>query len=96
MPFRVTAPYRPTGDQPRAIEQLVEGIEKGYKHQTLLGATGTGKSLAHDDPVFVVEQSGEQRISRVTPIGPLIDSLIASNAERLRTCLLYTSDAADE
>ncbi|MBK9714857.1 MAG: excinuclease ABC subunit UvrB [Kouleothrix sp.] len=44
MPFRVTAPYRPTGDQPRAIEQLVEGIEKGYKHQTLLGATGTGKT----------------------------------------------------
>jgi excinuclease ABC subunit B len=44
MPFRVVAPYQPTGDQPRAIEQLAEGIEKGYKHQTLLGATGTGKT----------------------------------------------------
>src|SRR5215510_7033321 len=44
MPFRVDAPYRPTGDQPRAIDQLVEGIQKGYKNQTLLGATGTGKT----------------------------------------------------
>jgi len=44
MPFRVDAPYQPTGDQPRAIAQLVEGIQKGYKHQTLLGATGTGKT----------------------------------------------------
>jgi excinuclease ABC subunit B len=44
MSFRVDAPYQPTGDQPRAIAQLVEGVEKGYKHQTLLGATGTGKT----------------------------------------------------
>jgi excinuclease ABC subunit B len=44
MSFRVDAPYQPTGDQPRAIAQLVEGIEKGYKHQTLLGATATGKT----------------------------------------------------
>ena len=44
MSFRVEAPYRPMGDQPRAIEQLIEGITKGYRHQTLLGATGTGKT----------------------------------------------------
>src|SRR5919206_1493575 len=44
MSFRVAAPYQPTGDQPRAIAQLAEGIQKGYKHQTLLGATGTGKT----------------------------------------------------
>jgi excinuclease ABC subunit B len=43
-PFQVVAPFQPTGDQPRAIEQLVEGINKGLKHQTLLGATGTGKT----------------------------------------------------
>lgn len=40
MSFRVESPYQPTGDQPRAIEQLVEGVRQGYKHQTLLGATG--------------------------------------------------------
>jgi excinuclease ABC subunit B len=45
MSFRVESPYQPTGDQPRAIAQLVEGIKKGYKHQTLLGATGTGKTF---------------------------------------------------
>ncbi|HEU4324744.1 MAG TPA: excinuclease ABC subunit UvrB [Roseiflexaceae bacterium] len=44
MSFRVNAPYRPMGDQPRAIGQLVEGVQKGFKHQTLLGATGTGKT----------------------------------------------------
>jgi excinuclease ABC subunit B len=45
MSFRVDSPYQPTGDQPRAISQLVEGIEKSYKHQTLLGATATGKTF---------------------------------------------------
>ncbi|NMC12053.1 MAG: DEAD/DEAH box helicase family protein, partial [Chloroflexi bacterium] len=45
MEFKLEAPYRPTGDQPEAIEQLVEGIKKGYRHQVLLGATGTGKTF---------------------------------------------------
>jgi excinuclease ABC subunit B len=44
MSFRVEAPYTPMGDQPHAIAQLVESIQKGHKHQTLLGATGTGKT----------------------------------------------------
>ncbi len=44
-PFELTAPYKPTGDQPAAIEKLVEGLMKGEKHQTLLGATGTGKTF---------------------------------------------------
>ncbi|MGQ9614231.1 MAG: excinuclease ABC subunit UvrB [Chloroflexus sp.] len=49
MLFRIEAPYQPTGDQPRAIEQLVAGLRAGYRHQTLLGATGTGKTfvMAH-------------------------------------------------
>ncbi len=42
--FRVVAPFEPTGDQPKAIEQLVEGLNAGYKHQTLLGVTGSGKT----------------------------------------------------
>jgi excinuclease ABC subunit B len=42
--FRVEAPFQPTGDQPDAIDQLIEGIKKGYKHQTLLGVTGSGKT----------------------------------------------------
>jgi excinuclease ABC subunit B len=42
--FKVEAPFQPTGDQPEAIEKLVEGIMKGYKYQTLLGVTGSGKT----------------------------------------------------
>jgi len=44
MSFRVEAPYRPTGDQPEAITRLVAGLNQNYRHQTLLGATGTGKT----------------------------------------------------
>ena len=45
MEFQLHAPYQPTGDQPEAIQQLVEGLRKGYRHQVLLGATGTGKTF---------------------------------------------------
>ncbi|MFV9505600.1 MAG: excinuclease ABC subunit UvrB [Oscillochloridaceae bacterium umkhey_bin13] len=49
MSFRVEAPYQPTGDQPEAIAKLVEGVRAGHREQTLLGATGTGKTfvMAH-------------------------------------------------
>ncbi len=43
--FKLVSNYKPTGDQPQAIEKLVEGIEKGYKEQTLLGVTGSGKTF---------------------------------------------------
>ncbi|QVK17696.1 excinuclease ABC subunit UvrB [Mycoplasmatota bacterium] len=42
--FELVSKYKPTGDQPKAIEKLVEGIVKGKKEQILLGATGTGKT----------------------------------------------------
>ncbi len=45
MEFKLVAPFRPTGDQPEAIRQLVEGVRRGYRHQILLGATGTGKTF---------------------------------------------------
>ncbi|WNC21536.1 excinuclease ABC subunit UvrB [Thermosynechococcus sp. GLH187] len=43
-PFRIHAPFEPTGDQPQAIQKLVAGVQAGYRFQTLLGATGTGKT----------------------------------------------------
>lgn len=43
--FQLVAPYEPRGDQPEAIEQLCEGLKKGYKHQVLLGVTGSGKTF---------------------------------------------------
>jgi excinuclease ABC subunit B len=42
--FKTTAAYRPTGDQPTAIATLAEGLDSGERYQTLLGATGTGKT----------------------------------------------------
>lgn len=43
--FELVSKYSPQGDQPEAIRQIVDGINKGKKHQTLLGATGTGKTF---------------------------------------------------
>jgi len=59
--FRLVADFKPTGDQPSAIEQLGEGLARGLHHQTLLGATGTGKTFAiasviekHQKPTLVL------------------------------------------
>ncbi|MBO9693153.1 excinuclease ABC subunit UvrB [Chryseobacterium sp.] len=45
MDFKLQSEYKPTGDQPQAIEKLTEGIEIGEKYQTLLGVTGSGKTF---------------------------------------------------
>ena len=45
MEFKLTSKYRPTGDQPEAIRQLVEGLERGDRAQVLLGVTGSGKTF---------------------------------------------------
>ena len=41
--FHLVADYHMTGDQPQAVDQLMEGLQAGHKHQTLLGVTGSGK-----------------------------------------------------
>ncbi|MBO7319188.1 MAG: excinuclease ABC subunit UvrB [Clostridia bacterium] len=43
--FKLVSKFKPTGDQPQAIDALVEGLNKGYKEQTLLGVTGSGKTF---------------------------------------------------
>ena len=43
--FRLVSPYKPTGDQPQAIDELVNGVNAGYDEQTLLGVTGSGKTF---------------------------------------------------
>lgn len=45
MKFHLHSPYQPTGDQPEAIQQLIGGVKNGFRHQVLLGATGTGKTF---------------------------------------------------
>lgn len=43
--FKLTSPFEPTGDQPKAIKQLYENLTNGVNEQVLLGATGTGKTF---------------------------------------------------
>jgi len=43
--FELKADYVPAGDQPQAIDRLVDGLESGLSHQTLLGVTGSGKTF---------------------------------------------------
>ncbi len=43
--FKLVSNYKPSGDQPKAIKELVEGVKRGDEHQVLLGATGTGKTF---------------------------------------------------
>ncbi|MBI5215881.1 MAG: excinuclease ABC subunit UvrB [Ignavibacteriae bacterium] len=45
MPFQLTSDFQPNGDQPEAIRQLVEGVRRGDRYQTLLGVTGSGKTF---------------------------------------------------
>ncbi|MCB0578743.1 MAG: DEAD/DEAH box helicase family protein, partial [Phaeodactylibacter sp.] len=45
MSFKLQSPFTPTGDQPQAIEQLVQGVHAGDKAQVLLGVTGSGKTF---------------------------------------------------
>ncbi|MGG0643379.1 excinuclease ABC subunit UvrB [Sporosarcina gallistercoris] len=54
--FNLQAPYTPQGDQPTAIKELVAGIENGEKHQTLLGATGTGKTFTVSNVVTEINK----------------------------------------
>ncbi|MCX7744889.1 MAG: excinuclease ABC subunit UvrB [Flavobacteriales bacterium] len=56
MIFQLVSPYKPTGDQPDAIRQLVEGIRRGERFQTLLGATGTGKTFTIANVIAQVQK----------------------------------------
>jgi len=55
-PFEVVSEFEPTGDQPAAIKEMLEGIERGDRNQTLLGATGTGKTFSVSN---VIAQAGK-------------------------------------
>lgn len=56
MKFKVVSEYQPTGDQPEAIKQLAEGIERGDRFQTLLGVTGSGKTFTVANVIEKVEK----------------------------------------
>ena len=43
--FKIESPFEPSGDQPQAIKELCEGVERGERNQVLLGVTGSGKTF---------------------------------------------------
>ncbi|HHT38017.1 MAG TPA: excinuclease ABC subunit UvrB [Mollicutes bacterium] len=56
MSFKLVSKYKPSGDQPNAIKELVKGIKEGKKHQVLLGATGTGKTFTISNVIAAVNK----------------------------------------
>jgi len=54
--FKIVSDYKPCGDQPQAIDKLVQGINMGYKHQTLLGVTGSGKTFTMTNVIERVQK----------------------------------------
>ena len=56
MEFRIEAPYQPDGDQPQAIEALVEGIQSNRSHQVLMGVTGSGKTFTMANVIQAVQK----------------------------------------
>lgn len=57
--YDLVANYKPSGDQPEAIKQLIEGVKSGKKDQVLMGATGTGKTFTMAN---VIQQTGKQTL----------------------------------
>ncbi len=56
MEFKLHAPFKPTGDQPKAIKQLVQGLNLGFEEQTLLGVTGSGKTFTMAEVIEKVQR----------------------------------------
>ena len=57
--FDLVSKFSPSGDQPNAIKELVDGVNSGKKHQVLLGATGTGKTFTIAN---VIKETGRQTL----------------------------------
>ena len=56
MKFEIVSDNKPAGDQPQAIVKLVEGLKKGYKNQTLLGVTGSGKTFTIANVIEAIQK----------------------------------------
>ncbi len=73
--FKLKSDLKPAGDQPKAIEELLDNLERGVKEQVLLGATGTGKSIHPEDRVLIGERKGTRIEWRVEEIGSFVSRI---------------------
>ncbi|MBC7093551.1 excinuclease ABC subunit UvrB [Candidatus Bipolaricaulota bacterium] len=78
--FQLNTKLKPQGDQPKAIKELTEGVLEGLRYQTLLGATGTGKSLDFDEPVFVGYRGPDGLKFRLEPIGEFVERFLSTGS----------------
>ena len=77
-PFEVVSPYNPAGDQPKAIRELTDNIQKNLRYQTLLGVTGSGKTYtmaktieAVQKPTLVLAPNKTRKLLRLLSAGSL-------------------------
>mgnify|MGYP000818222946 CR=1 FL=1 len=112
MDFNLVSQYKPTGDQPQAIEQLVEGVNSGAQAQTLLGVTGSGKTftmanvikevkkptliLSHNKTLAAQLYSEFKQFFPDNAVEYFVSYYDYYQPEAYIPCLLYTSDAADD
>ena len=68
MTFELFSDYLPAGDQPQAIEKLVDGLGSGLAHQTLLGVTGSGKTFTIANVIQQVNDIRKTSIERLADV----------------------------
>jgi excinuclease ABC subunit B len=72
--------FSPTGDQPRAIEELVSGLNQQQKNQVLLGVTGSGKSLDGREPILLYEETSQGIVAKHYTIGDFVNGCFPKEA----------------
>ena len=82
--FELVTDLAPKGDQPQAIDVLTKGVEEGKKFQTLLGVTGSGKSLPPKELVWSYEQADFGLNAKLVPIGDFVDQLMSGDISPTR------------
>ena len=84
--FKLVSEFSPTGDQPEAIEKLVEGIRNGYHEQTLLGVTGSGKTFTMANVIAKINKPTlvlEPNKTLAAQICSELKAFFPENAERI-------------
>ncbi|TAM88638.1 helix-turn-helix domain-containing protein, partial [bacterium] len=81
--FDLVAPYQLAGDQPKAVAALTRGVQRGDRAQTLLGVTGSGKSLDGAEPMLLWFDDGNALVPVRTTIGELVDRSLERRIDAL-------------
>ena len=75
--FELVTDYKPSGDQPEAISKLTDGINKGYREQTLLGVTGSGKTFTIANITTIISRKHIFRV-RILILKRILRSMMKS------------------